>query len=326
MALNSTWFRDKKVCVTGGSGFVGRHIVRELLKQNACVRIPLHVRVRPSFSDDSTIEYVSGDLAQKDDCSKAMRGAQFVFHAAGSVAGAKVTKENPIAGIVTNLVLTGRVLEAAAAEGVERFLLFSSSTGYPDIRHPVKEDEFWSADPHASYLGYGWMRRYFERLAEFIYAKTAMKIAVVRPSAVYGRHDNFDPATGHVVSGLIHKAVMKQDPFEVWGTGNEARDFLHITDFASACCLMLEKKADCDPVNIGYGKALTIKQCAETVLTAAGHSPKRILFDDSKPTVLPFRMMDVAKARVALGFSPRMSFEEGILDTVNWYKKHLKIQ
>jgi GDP-L-fucose synthase len=146
-----------------------------------------------------------------------MRGVDLVFHAAGAVSGAGAGADDAMAGITKNLSLKSQVVQAAWAAGVERILIFSSSTVYPAADHPVREEEAWEGPPHPSYLGYGWMRRYFERLAEFAASRSALKIALIRPTAVYGPYDDFRPATSHVVPALVRKAVERCNPFEVWG-------------------------------------------------------------------------------------------------------------
>jgi GDP-L-fucose synthase len=248
-----------------------------------------------------------------------MRGVDFVFHAAGAVSAAGVTINSPMRPITDNLILTAMVVEAAWSVGVERLLLFSSSTAYPVTEHPVREDELWTAETHPTYFGYGWMRRYFEKMAAFLQQRSKVKVALVRPSAVYGPHDDFDPKSSHVVPALIRKAVDRMDPYEVWGTGDEVRDFLHIEDLARGCLLLLEKHAECDPVNIAAGTTHTVRDIVNFILDAAGHRPGKLHFDASKPTTIPKRMMDVSKAKKLLDFSPRLSLEEGLRQTVRWY-------
>jgi len=311
------FYKDKLVLVTGGTGFVGTHIVQELLKNGAKVRVSLHER--PMIIQDKSIEIVKADLTMPVDCLTAVKGVDYVFHAAGAVAAAGVTAGNVMPAITTNLILTVRMLEAAWSEKVDRFLLFGSSTAYPAADHPIKEEEMWNGPTHPSYFGYGWMRRYLERIGEFVSSKSDMKIALVRPTAVYGRWDNFDPVTSHVIPALIRKAVEKQDPYEVWGSGEEVRDFLHISDLARGCLLMLEKYATCDPINLGYGKVFTIKEIVWTILKAAGYEDARVVFNTSQPTTIPFRMVDITKARKILDFEPGVSLEKGLRDTVEWY-------
>ena len=316
------FYQGKVALVTGGTGFVGTHIVQELLKQGAKIRVTVHRR--PLITEDQNIETVHADLTRQEDCSTAVKGVDYVFHAAGAVAAAAVTAGNPMAAITANLILTSQMLQAAWTGKVERFLLFSSSTGYPATDYPVKEEEMWTGPTHSSYFGYGWMRRYLERLGEFVASKSNMKIALVRPTAVYGRWDNFDPATSHVIPALIRRAVEKEDPYEVWGSGAEIRDFLHITDLAHGCLLMLEKYATCDPVNLGYGKAVTIREIVRIILEAAGHETATVVFNTSKPTAIPLRMVDTSKAKDILGFEPKISLENGLKDTVEWYMQTTK--
>ena len=299
---------------------MGSHFVEQLLDLGARVRITVHER--PMRIKDPRIETVPADLTSLEDCLEALRGVQYVFHAAGAVSAAGVTASNPMSAITTNLILTARVLEAAVGAGVERILVFSSSTGYPVTDHPVKEDEMWTGPTHPSYFGYGWMRRYLERISEFVVSRSPVKVALVRPTAVYGRWDNFDPVTGHVIPALIRRAVDKEDPYVVWGTGDEVRDFLHITDLVRGCLLMMERHAVCDPVNIGYGGTVTIREIVQNTLRAAGHEKAEVVFDATKPTTIPFRMVDTSKAKELLGFEPKISFEDGLRDTVEWYIKY----
>ena len=279
----------------------------------------LAVHVRDPIISDPRVETVRADLTRQDECLKVMQGVDLVFHAAGAVSGTGVAAESAMAGIVTNLNLTAQVLQAAWSTGVERILIFSSSTVYPATDHPIREDEIGARPPHPSYLGYGRMRRYFEQLAEFVASRSNVKIALVRPTAVYGPNDDFNPATSHVIPALVRKAAEKLDPFEVWGTGDEKRDFLHVADFARGCLLAMEKHAACDPINIGYGSAVTIRQVVEIILDAAGHHDAKLRFDASKPTTIATRLVDTSKAKRLLGFEPRIPIETGLRDLVRWY-------
>ncbi|MGQ4809212.1 dTDP-4-oxo-6-deoxy-D-allose reductase [Candidatus Entotheonellaceae bacterium PAL068K] len=314
------FYHGKRVLVTGGTGFIGLHLVQALRQQGATVRVPLHQR--SLRLPDAGLETIPADLTRLEDCQAVARGMDYVFHAAGAVAAAAVTVSNPMAAITTNLVLTAHILQAAWTEGVERALLFGSgTTAYPPADYAIKEEEMWSGPTYPAYFGYGWMRRYLERLSEFVATQSSLKIALVRPTAVYGRWDNVDPATSHVIPALIRRAIAKQNPYEVWGTGEEVRDFLHVTDLARACLLMLEKYATCDPVNIAYGKGVTIAEVVHRILAAAHHSQATVQFDASKPSTIRFRMVDTSKAKKVLGFEPQVSLAEGLSDTVKWYEQ-----
>ena len=311
------FYEGKTVLVTGGTGFVGDYIVQELLKRGASVRVPIHKR--PLRIRDERICTMQADLTKVEDCRAAAKGIDYVFHAAGAVGAAAVTPISLMEAITMNLTLTAQMLRAGWVEDVKRLLLFSSSTVYPVTSHAVKEEEAWNGSPHPAYLGYGWMRRYLEKLGGFVVANSNVKIAVVRPTAVYGRWDNFDPATSHVIPALIRKAVERQDPYEVWGNGEEARDFLHAADLARGSLLALERYATCEPINVGYGKATTIKEIVFMILNAARYDKAKVVFNASRPTSIPFRLVDISKAERVLGFKPEVPLEKGLSDTVRWY-------
>lgn len=314
----SAFYRGRRVLVTGGSGFVGRHLVEQLLEQGADVVVALHRREMPPVHGAEPAG-VRADLTRADECLAAMTGIDDVFHAAGVAAGAGASPADTTSAITANLVLTARVLEAAARAGVDRCLVFSSSTVYPALDRPVREEDAWSGPPHQAYQGYGWMRRYLERLAEFVASQGVTQVAIVRPTAIYGRHDNFEPRTSHFVPALIRRAVERERPFEVWGTGEEARDLLHVSDLARGCLLALEKHATADPINIGYGESVRVRDVVRTILDASGYADADVRFNADRPSTVPRRMADCAKARDVLGFSPSVRLEDGLRDTVAWY-------
>jgi GDP-L-fucose synthase len=204
---------------------------------------------------------------------------------------------------------------------VRHALVFGSSTGYPAANRPVAEQEMWNGPPYAAYLGYGWMRRYVEKLAEFVADRSGMRIIIVRPGAIYGPRDNFDPATSHVIAALIRRAVERENPFVVWGTGNEVRDILHIEDFVSGSLLALTKSRSNDPVNIASGEATATRDLARLVLDATGHQAE-VRFDATRPVAIPYRVLDVGKARRELGFTPRYRLADGLAATVRWFQEH----
>ncbi len=311
-------FDGKRVLVTGGSGFIGSHFVERLLELGARVRIPIHNRL-PHLSDER-IETVPADLTQLEACQRVSAGVDRVIHAAGGVGAAGITSaEAQLASLTLNLTLSANMLLAANQQGVERFLLFSSSTGYPPFEHPVEETNFWDGDPHPAYFGYGWMRRYLERLGEQVQRTTPMQVAIVRPSAVYGERDNFAPEGSHVVAALIRRAAEGENPFVVWGGPEVVRDFLYVRDLVEGSLLALEQHAKADAINIGYGQRVTVGELAELILAATEH-PVQPIYDRSRPTTLPFRAVDISKARHLLGFEPQVGLSEGLARTVAWYR------
>ncbi|MFC1724229.1 NAD-dependent epimerase/dehydratase family protein [candidate division KSB1 bacterium] len=311
------FFKDKKVLVTGATGFVGIHILQELMKQKAKIRAQVHNR--PLAIDAPEVELVKADMMNLDDCKRICEDIDYVFHGSGAVAGAAVVKTSLMHTITVNLIQSVNILEAAWEKEVKRIQIFSSSTGYPVSNKPVKEEEFWSAEPFKGYYGYGWMRRYLELIGDFVTKESDTKVVLVRPTAPYGRHDNFNPKTAHVVPSLIRKAVEKMDPYEVWGTGEDVRDFLHISDLARGCLMMVEKDMVMEPINIGLGEGVTLKQILPIILKAANHEDAKVVFNADRPSAIPFRMVDISKSKEKLGFEPQVSLEEGLSDTVKWF-------
>jgi len=315
------FYKNKKVLVTGGTGFIGANFVNELLTKDAVVRIPIHKRRSCLFHKN--IETVHADLTKMKDCLKVCDNIDYVIHAAGAVGSAAVGIVREMETITANLILSSSIMEAAWKQKVDRFLLFGSSTAYPPAEYPIKEHEMWTTQPYEGYMGYGWMRRYLEKLAEFVHNRSNMKIAIARPSAVYGDFDNFDLDTCHVLPALIRKAVKKENPYTVWGDGNDIRDFIYVTDFVEGSLLLLEKYAVCDPVNIAYGVGSSIKDVVKIILKVTNHANALVKFDTTKPSKLPVRLVDISKSKELLNFIPKVSLENGICQTVKWFNNNL---
>jgi GDP-L-fucose synthase len=316
-----SYFADKKVLVTGGTGFVGTNFVDELSKQNAKIIVPIHRR--PLRIINKNITTIDADLTKLEDCMKICNEVDYIFHAAGMVSAARMTVNNPMTAISTNLVVTLRVLEAAMKKNVKKILLFSSgTTGYPPYNHAVKEEEMFKDDPADIYYGYGWSRRYTELLGKFASQKSDLKVAICRPTGVYGSYDDFDPGTSHVIPALIKRAVDQENPYIVWGSGEEIRDFLHVKDLVRGCMLLLEKYALSDPVNIGSGEEVKIKEIVKIILQNIGNKNMQVVFDDKKPTTIPVRKVDISKAKKILGFKKKISLQDGLAETIRWFKSN----
>jgi len=307
---------NKKVVVTGGSGFVGTNFILELLKRGAQVRT--HTHIRPMEIHDDRIEVIENiDLFKLDDCIKLLEGADYVIHCGGYITNPSEVRTN-VQVLLHNINSTANVLEAAAKCGLKGYLDINSSTGYPDKRYPITEDEYWDEEPHESYFGYGWMRRYREKLMEFVSGFSDLKIALGRGTAMYGPYDNFNPKTCHVIPALINRVLSGEDPLVVWGTPDVVRDFLYVRDVIDGTLLILEKGEPMKPYNVGAGTTVTVGDIVDAVLKATNKSPE-VIYDETKPTTIPFRMVSTKRIQNELGFEPKYTFEEGIKKTVDWY-------
>jgi GDP-L-fucose synthase len=315
------FLKGKKVVVTGGSGFIGTHFLMKLVEIGSYVRTNVH-KNQLQFEHNHVQVFHDIDLMKLEDCIKLTEGADYVIHCAGEVAHpSSVPTDVQIS--LKQLNLIGNVLEACAKNKVKRFLDLNSSTGYPDIRRPLTEDEYWVDEPYKSYYGYGWMRRYREKLMEHVSKFSGLEIALARCTAIFGPHDNFNLKTCHVVPALIKRVLDDENPFTAWGSPDVVRDFLYVKDVVEGALLILEKGESMKPYNLGYGGGITIGEILDTILKVTGKTPE-VIWDDSKPTTIPFRAVSTDRIKNELGFEPKYSFEEGIKETIEWYIQNEK--
>jgi GDP-L-fucose synthase len=313
------YFKDKKVVVTGGSGFIGSHFLNELVKRGA--KVKTHTYHSPLQVESNNIEVVPNiDLTKLEDCIRLVDGADYVIHCGGKVAHPSTVPTDVQIGLA-QLNLIGNVLEACAKTKVKKFLDLNSSTGYPDIRKPLTEDEYWVDEPYKSYYGYGWMRRYREKLMEHVSKFSGLHIALARCTAIFGPYDNFDLKTCHVVPALIKRHLSGENPFTVWGSPDVVRDFLYVKDVVNGALLILEKGESMRPYNLGYGGGITIGEIVDTILKVTGQDPE-VIWDETKPTTIPFRAVSTERIQNELGFKPTYTFEEGMKETIDWYTKN----
>jgi GDP-L-fucose synthase len=313
------YFKDKKVVVTGGSGFIGSHFLNELVKRGA--KVKTHTYHSPLQVESNNIEVVPNiNLTKLEDCIKLVEGADYVIHCGGKVAHPSTVPTDVQIGLI-QLNLIGNVLEACAKTKVKKFLDLNSSTGYPDIRKPLTEDEYWVDEPYKSYYGYGWMRRYREKLMEHVSKFSGLHIALARCTAIFGPYDNFNLKTCHVVPALIKRHLSGEDPFTVWGSSDVVRDFLYVKDVVNGALLILEKGESMRPYNLGYGGGITIGEIVNTILKVTGKNPE-VIWDETKPTTIPFRAVSTERIQNELGFKPTYTFEEGMKETIDWYTKN----
>ena len=310
-------YKNKKVVVTGGSGFVGTHFIQELLDRGANVRTSIHKS--PLKIQDDRIEVLENiDLTKLDDAMKLVEGVDFVIHCAGDILHPTTVATDFQVGLSHINIITN-ILEASYKHGVKHFLEINSSTVYPHREYAVSEDEFWTEEPYISYYGYGWMRRYREKVIEHTSHLTDMHIGIVRGTAPFGPYDNFDLKTCHVVPALIKRCLSGEDPFVVWGSPDVVRDFLYVKDVVKGCLLVLEKGESMKPYNVGYGTTVNIGDIVNTILKVTGKTPD-VQWDNSKPTTIPFRSCSTERIETELGFKPDYTFEQGMKETIEWYE------
>jgi GDP-L-fucose synthase len=314
-------FNGKNVLVAGGTGFVGVNLINKLLSSGANIRATIH-RKNPVLRDER-IEYIRCDLTKREDCQKVVKDMDYVFMCAANTSGAAVMKKTPLVHVTPNVLMNTLILEAAYEAKIQKFLWFSSNSVYPVTDYPVKEEEMMKGDLFEKYFCVGWMKRFTEILCE-MYAtkiKNPMKIVVVRPANIYGPYDDFEWETSHVIPALIRKTVERHKLIEVWGDGNDIKDFIYIEDLIDGVLLAMEKVETFNPVNIATGKSYTIKKVLNAILVADNYQDAKIVFNSSKPTMIPKRLIDTSKAKNILGFEAKTPLIDGIKRTVEWYRK-----
>ena len=190
---------------------------------------------------------------------------------------------------------------------------------YPDVSHPVNEDEAFDSNPHTLYRGVGWMKRYVEKVIEYYQDISDTKFGMVRTTAIYGPHDAFNE-NGHAIPQLIMKADSGMNPFEVWGDGTQMRDFIYVDDVVDAVMEVVEKAPTGRPYNAATGHGTTVTELVETITDIYGYSPE-FNYDTTKPTMIPVRLVDVSRIKDELGWEAKHDLRTGLEKTIEWYKK-----
>jgi len=318
-------FSGAKVLVAGGAGFVGINLIKKLLTLGAKIRATIHKK-DPVLLDER-IEYVKCDLTRMEDCKKVVSGMDYVFMCAANTSGAAVMHKTPLVHVTPNILMNSQMLEAAYFAKVKKFVWLSSNAAYPPSGdRPVKEEELLDGDPYETYFGVAWMKRYTEILCRMYSQKlkNPMTTVVLRPSNIYGPYDDFEFETSHVMAALIRRVVERHSPLEVWGTGDDIRDWIYIDDMIDAIILATEKVETYNPLNIGLGSGHSIKEALQIMLEVDGYTDAEVRYNPLKPSMIPIRLIDTSKAEKILGFKAKTGLREGIAKTIEWYKNRRK--
>ena len=320
----TTFFKNKKVAVTGGAGFFGINLTKRCLELGSDVRVSLH-KSAPPWKDPS-VEYITADLEKAEDCLRICKGIDYLIMASANSSGAAVMEKTPLVHLTPNLIMNARLLEAAYAQGVSKILFFSSNTVYPLTDFAVKESDA-NFEYFSKYYIVGWMKRFSEIMCDMYsnHINNPMQTIVIRPGNAYGPFDKFDPEKSKVIPALIRRAVNKKNPFKVWGNGNDLKDFIYIDDLVDGILLALEKLDTSNPINIASGQPLTIREVLGHILKASGYEDAEVQYDESMPSMIPKRIIDIQKANELLGFTPKVGIAEGIERTVQWYSENNNI-
>jgi GDP-L-fucose synthase len=304
---------DRRVMVTGGGGFLGRAVATRLADAGASgVFIP---RSR---------DY---DLRTRDGVARALADGrpEIVIHLAAVVGGIGANRENPGRFFYENAVMGIELMEQARLAGVAKFVQIGTVCSYPKFTPvPFHEDDLWSGYPEETNAPYGLAKKMLLVQGQAYRQQYGFDVIHLIPVNLYGPGDNFDPASSHVIPALIKKCVDARERgdghIEVWGTGAASREFLYVEDAAEAIVLATERYDGPEPVNLGVGREITIRELVELIARLTDFRGE-IRWDPSKPDGQPRRALDTSRAREWFGFEAKTSFEDGLRATIAWYEQ-----
>jgi GDP-L-fucose synthase len=297
--------------VTGGAGFVGRRVVERL--QLAGVT-EIFVPRRSEF-----------DLRDRASIRAALERGRpdVVIHLAARVGGIGANRANPGSFFYDNAIMGIELMEQARQYDVRKFVAVGTVCAYPKFTPvPFREEDLWNGYPEETNAPYGLAKKMLLVQGQAYRAQYGFNAIYLLPVNIYGPGDNFDPSGSHVIPALIKKCVDARNdelPFiEVWGTGRASREFLYVDDAAEGIVLATEKYDGPEPVNLGVGHEISIRELVLLIVKLTGYRGE-IRWDTSKPDGQPRRALDTSKARELFGFQARATFEEGLRETINWY-------
>lgn len=302
-------WKEKTVLVTGGHGFLGTYVIKELEK-----RSPNRI-IAPTSNEL--------DLRNFENCKKAVQNVDVVFHLAGKGGGIGVMREKPAEIFFDNIMMGTQLMHQAKEAGVEKFIGLGTVCSYPKFSPiPFSEESLWNGYPEETNAAYGIAKKMMLVQAEAYRQQYGFKSIVLFPTNIYGPNDDFNPSTSHVIPGIILKVYNAKknnsDSITLWGDGSPSRDFLYVEDAARGIALAAKRYDDVLPINLGSEEEITIKDLANIICKIMDFSGK-INWDFSKPNGQPRRCVSNKRAEEKFGFKPEISLKNGLKRTIDWF-------
>lgn len=301
----------KSIVITGGSGFLGTHLIA-LLRRKGITRV-------------TALSSKNYDLRTLSACKRAVKGADVVIHLAAKVGGIGFNREHPAEMYYDNIMMGAQLIHEAWRAGVEKFVALGTICCYPKFTPvPFQEKNLWDGYPEETNAPYGLAKKMLLVQAQSYRQQYGFNAIFLLPVNLYGPGDNFDPSSSHVIPALIRRifdAKRRNIPeVSVWGTGKATREFLYVDDAAQAIVLATQRYNKPEPVNIGAGFEISIRDLARKIQTIMGYKGK-IVWDKTKPDGQPRRKLNTTAAKREFGFTAKTTFDKGLRNTIFWYEK-----
>ena len=301
--------KNKKILVTGGNGFLGKNVVKNL------ENLGISDITIPSSSDY--------DLRNMNNCKKVVDGIDVVFHLAAHVGGIGLNREKPGELFFDNLMMGTQLLHESKIANVEKFIALGTVCSYPKFTQiPFSEDDIWNGYPEETNAPYGLAKKMLLVQSKAYREQYNFRSIVVIPTNLYGPDDNFDPSSSHVIPALIlkifHAKKNNLEQIEVWGDGSPTRDFLFVDDAAKGIVQAAEKYDEISPLNLGSSEEISIKKLVSLISDILDYNGK-IVWNKSKPNGQPRRCVSYVRAKEKINFEPKVNFSDGMKQTIQWF-------
>jgi GDP-L-fucose synthase len=311
------FWKNKKILLTGGAGFLGSCIVENLVQKRGVAKSQIIIPLSKEY-----------DLRVWDNCRKVAENVDVIIHLAARVGGIGFNQKYPGTLFFDNIIMGTQLMEAARLSKVQKFVQVGTVCAYPKFTPaPFKEDDLWNGYPEETNAPYGIAKKALLVMAQAYRQQYSMNIIYLLPVNLYGPGDNFDLESSHVIPALIRKFTEAtqggKKQVVVWGTGKASREFLYVEDAAEGIIVATEKYNKPDPANLGTGKEVTIKQLT-TLIAQLSRFNGEIVWDASRPDGQPRRCLDVSRAKAEFGFEAKTDLETGLKATIEWYKRKTK--
>jgi len=306
--------KDKRITVTGGKGFLGGHLIKKLQDKGYQ---KIAVAGRPEY------DFVNlGDIKRMYEATK----PDVVIHLAATVGGIGFNQEHPASLFYDNIMMGVQLIHEGYLRKIDKFVALGTICAYPKFTPvPFKEDDIWNGYPEETNAPYGLAKKMMLVQSQAYRQQYGFNSIFILPVNLFGPGDNFDPLSSHVIPALIKKCVdavaSKEREIVVWGTGKATREFFYVEDAAEAIILAMEKYDKSDPVNIGAGFEISIRDLVGLIIELTGFKG-RVIWDETKPDGQPRRMLDTTRAYHEFGFKARTDFRVGLAKTIEWYRSH----